>query len=345
MESRIPSTETRSTDTASAKTVIPYRPGGICFRHITMQPKYVTLHYPSSDAVVLLNRIYDAGGPSVASQQGEVASFLTPPDSQLLSTYQRNCMVMSISSIPNGDDEDAMGIKFLRAYFFLEHQLRRRSSVASAGTFVLENDVVRQSVGAILGYVERSLRRNPTDFHHCLESLRLCVKLLDHHSTSDVQKQWFTAVRDAFVRTSTKCLQSFEHGGMQKPFALLQILAGSTTLAPQLAESLLKLLSESLLILMDWDLSQLLPESILDVLSRVSYYVLLIEKALPRLSPGNRKRLIHLYPDVHPTIRVHFPLLASSLIRLQAQLAWKPHTSQMVFFLIVLLSVVLFFMP
>lgn len=225
---------------------------------------------------------------------------LTPPDSQSTSPT-----VTTSTAVPYDHD----GMEFLRAYFFLEHQLRSRSADS-----ILENDVIRQSVLAVLEHVDRSLQLNRSDFPRCLESLSLCIRLLDRHS------KWIPVIRENFLRTSTIWLESISRGNALKPFALLQILAESE-MAPLLSETLLKLLAESQLRLKEWDVTAFIPQPLLDILSATSYYMLLIEKALPRLSPGDRKRLVKLSSGIDPQIQLHFPLFASALIRLQGLLS------------------------
>lgn len=236
---------------------------------------------------------------------------LTPPNSQSTSS--------DISELnENKDDQGADQMDFLRAYFFLEHQLRNPSSTDN----MLENDAVRKSICSILDQVNFSLNRNSVDFPRCLEGLRLCVRLLERHS------KWIPVVPDIFYRPCTSWLQSIllncnnsDDSYTLKVFTLLQILVGSSILAPLISESLLKLMAESQIHLMDWDVTKFLPQILVNILSGTSYLVLLMEKALPRLSSTDRKRLLGLFPHIEPRIQQNFPLLASSLIRLQTRLS------------------------
>ena len=249
-------------------------------------------------------------------------ALLTPPNSQLSSHN-------SPMSTSGGRSENADQTEFLRAFFYLEHQMRIHQPATDTGDRMLENEVIRQSILVVVHHVDRSLLMESTIyFPQCLESLRLCVRLLDRHS------RWSQTLRETFAQMAEKWLQlvldvNEPRQQVMKPFALLQVLADSKGLAPRLVESLLKKVAHCQLKLGEWQgaRNELVPDQLIVSFADASYLFVLLETAIARLAPIERNRFLCVpsqLPDVHPHVSLHFPLFALSLMRLQSKLAETP---------------------
>lgn len=265
-------------------------------------------------------------------------SLLTPPDSQSDSQPETTVALLpailettsSSSSSSPGDVEDVDRMEFLRAYFYLEHQLRSSrptpatisSSSSSSninGNEILEKDVIRQSVLSVLQHVELCAPKEQCDFSKCLDSLRVCVRLLDAHD------KWSQPVRAKFIELSSSWLQRVNHGdSVLRHYALLEILADSDGMAVQLAGSLVKSIAESQQRMNEWEwdgTELLIPRPVLAHFSSASYYFLLLEKTIPRMAPSDKSRFVTSLSHVEQRVHLNFPLFAASMMRLTHQLA------------------------
>ncbi|XP_046446566.1 uncharacterized protein LOC124195924 isoform X2 [Daphnia pulex] len=260
-------------------------------------------------------------------------SLLTPPDSQSDSQPETTVALLpatletsSSSSSSPGDVEDVDRMEFLRAYFYLEHQLRSSRPTPAAissssninGNEILEKDVIRQSVLSVLQHVELCAPKEQCDFSKCLDSLRVCVRLLDAHD------KWSQPVRAKFIELSSSWLQRVNHGdSVLRHYALLEILADSDGMAVQLAGSLVKSIAESQQRMneWEWDGTELIPRPVLAHFSSASYYFLLLEKTIPRMAPSDKSRFVTSLSHVEQRVHLNFPLFAASMMRLAHQLA------------------------
>ena len=200
---------------------------------------------------------------------------------------------------------------------------------------MLENEVIRQSVLAVVRHVDRSLETNSYStiyFPQCLESLNLCIRLLDQHS------RWSQTLRDTFAQLADKWLQfllaAVDNIDVMKSLALLQIVADSNGMAPRLVEWLLKKVTQCQEKLNEWQgaRNELVPDQLLASFADASYLFVLLETAVARLAPAERNRFLLVpsqLPAVEPRVSLHFPLFALSLMRLESQLAHRPTTSSL----------------
>lgn len=211
-------------------------------------------------------------------------------------------------------------MEFLRAYFYLEHQLRlsRSPSNNMRCTNILENDVVRQSVLSVLQHIEREASKDKSDFPKCLDSLHVCVQLLDRHD------KWSPAIQEKFTELSSCWLERVAQGdSVLKHYSLLQTLVDSNGMAVQLAAILVKSIAESQQRIKEWewDGTELIPLPVLAHFSNASYYILLLEKTFSRLAPSDKTRFVTVLSHVEQRVHLNFPLFAASLMRLAQQLA------------------------
>ena len=258
-------------------------------------------------------------------------SLPTPPDSQSDSQPDTTVALLpaTLETTNSPEDvEDVDRMEFLRAYFFLEHQLRLsrppppQSTPASSssinGNEIMEKDVIRQSVLSVLQHIELSAPKEQCDFSKCLDSLRVCVRLLDSHD------KWNQSVRDKFIELSSSWLQRVSHGdSVLRHYALLEILADSDGMAVQLAGNLVKSIAESQQRMneWEWDGTELIPRPVLAHFSSASYYFLLLEKTIPRMAPSDKSRFVTSLSHVEQRVHLNFPLFAASMMRLAHQLA------------------------
>ena len=264
-------------------------------------------------------------------------SLLTPPDSQSDSQpdttvallRQPTLSLTSTTCIPeNVEDVDRM--EFLRAYFYLEHELRlsRPSSTSSQGRSsrniingnneILEKDVIRQSVLSVLQHVEINAPKEQCDFSKLADSLRVCVRLLDSHD------KWSQPVREKFIELSSSWLQRLVQGdSVLRHYALLEILADSDGMAVHLAGNLVKSIAESQQRMneWEWDGMELIPRPVLAHFCSASYYFLLLEKTIPRMASSDKSRFVAILSHVEQRVHLNFPLFAASMMRLAHQLA------------------------
>lgn len=281
--------------------------------------------------IALIHFILGSNSSSSFSESSEMTIYrtrhrqmalLTPPNSQ--SSSLNNSSAMSTASVESRENDDQT--EFLRAFFYLEHQMRIQPHT---GDRMLENEVIRQSILVVVRHVDRSLMELNSNttiyFPQCLESLRLCVQLLDTHS------RWCQTLRETFAQLAEKWLQlvldvNEPRQQVMKPFALLQVIADSKGLAPRLVESLLKKVAHCQQKLNEWQGSrnELVPDQLIVSFADASYLFVLLETAIARLGPVERNRFLSIpsqLPDVHPHVSLHFPLFALSLMRLQSKLA------------------------
>jgi len=262
---------------------------------------------------VLLALKGSSGGELALSGRGgtpgnghQVASVLTPPCTQKEEASGAHCRTATASA--RSDDP----VAFLRAYFYLEHRLRCRQ------TDPLNEDVLRQSVFSVLRQAERSAAADRSDFPRCLESLRMCVSLLDSHCDR------ISGLADRFSATCSNWLQSISAGrNGAKYFALLQILAGCN-FAPLLVDLVVKKIVTTQQSLKEWHFDgTVVPRPIFKDFMNSSHFFLLLEKMIPRLNlsdPSLAQRHVAALSDVHPNVQLHFPLFAASMMRCASQL-------------------------
>lgn len=250
---------------------------------------------------------------------------LTPPDSQQSLSSQPNgrtsCTTLALLPATSNKTDQATDVnrmEFLQAFFYLEHHLRLSRSPGMVGNNLLENDVVRQSVLSVLQHVERNASKENSDFTKCLDSLRICVQLLDRHD------KWSRAIRDKLTELSSSWLLRVTQGdNVLKHYALLQILADSNGMAVLLADILVKAIIESQerISQWEWDGMELVPRTVLVHFFSASYYILLLEKTIPRMAPSDKTRFVSVLSHIEQRVHLNFPLFAASMMRLSHQLA------------------------
>lgn len=261
--------------------------------------------------------VFETADTIISPDPHHSQAILTPPDSQ--SDSQQLCTTLSppSTSFSNGADDDGDRMEFLRAYFYLEHQLRL-SRPPSTNNEILEKDVVRQSIMSILQHVDRYVSKDRSDFPKCLDSLRVCVRLLDRHN------KWSPPIRHKFIELYSSWLQHVTEGdSVLKHYALLEILADSDGMAVQLAGTLVKSIAESQQRIneWEWDGMELIPRPVMSHFSIASYYFLLLEKTIPRMAPADKSRFVTVLSHVEKRVHLNFPLFAASMMRLSHQLA------------------------
>lgn len=250
---------------------------------------------------------------------------LTPPDSQQSLSSQPNssthCTALALlpsTSKKTDQVADVNRMEFLQAFFYLEHHLRLSRSPTTVGNNILENDVVRQSVLSVLQHVERNATKENSDFSKCLDMLRICVQLLDRHN------KWSPAIRDKFTELSSSWLQRVTQGdNVLKHYALLETLADSDGMAVLLAGILVKAIVESRQRISEWEWGgmELIPRTVLAHFFSASYYILLLEKTIPRMAPSDKTRFVSALSHIEQPVHLNFPLFAASMMRLSHQLA------------------------
>ena len=219
----------------------------------------------------------------------QVALVMTPPSTQKEAT-----------NVTNGTDDS---MAFLRAYFYMEHQLRCRP------TDPLSENTIHQSVLSVLQRIDRNADSD-CDLTQCFESLRMCIRLLD------TQTNWPKKISERFTEAVCKWLQSVNHGrNVGKYFALLQIVTESN-LAPVLADLIVKRIINSQQMLKEWRFDGgLIPRPILYSFMNSSHFFVLFEKTIPRLSVSARKKHSATFSDINSNVQLHFPLFAASMMR------------------------------
>ena len=192
---------------------------------------------------------------------------------------------------------------FLRAVFYIEHELRCRP------TDSLNESVIRQSVLSVIQHIDRCIESH-SDLTQCFESLRMCVHLLDS------QANWPRSVSKRLTEAVYKWLQLVNRGhNAGKYFTLLQIVTESN-LAPDLAEMIVKRITDLQQMFKEWRFDGgLIPRPILYDFMNSSYFFLLFEKTIPRLSVLARKRHFATFSDTNSNVKLHFPLFAASMMR------------------------------
>lgn len=247
----------------------------------------------------------------------------TPPNSQSIETLPGlplACLTSSSRTEGNASDHS----EFLRAFFYLEHRLRadRQSINGVHNNEISENDVVSRSVFTVLRHVKQGMDLNEPTFKTCRDSLHVCLQFLEHQST------WTQAIRDELAEISCHWLNYLQDNDhmMTKVFSLLIILAESQSMAIALADFLANRMMESQKVLSTWkwDGQNLLPQNILCQFCSTSFYLLLLEKTIPRLTPNVKSRLISTLSQVEPGVHTHFPLFSFSILRIVNLLSCSP---------------------
>lgn len=246
---------------------------------------------------------------------------LTPPNSQTDSQVEETCSALALHQPASSSHfrvDNDLTLDFLRAFFYLEHQLKM--SPALAGQHRIEtNDVLAKSVLAVLRFIDTDLRRaGRADFSQCLDGLHVCVQLLDR------QTCWNPAVSERLALLLPAWLDSMAGDGLIRSFSLLHILAGSSGMAGRLADELLKRISDSLRTFnsWEWDGAVTMPQSLLSHFAQTAYHLLLLERTIDRLAVSDKKRFVSSLPPLEARVYLHFPLLAASVMRLTHLLAF-----------------------
>ncbi|KAK4018179.1 hypothetical protein OUZ56_000248 [Daphnia magna] len=246
---------------------------------------------------------------------------LTPPDSQSDSQPNTTLALPTLApNIPENDKADADHMTFLRAYFYLDHQLRLNRQpppLIGLNNEILEKDVVRQSVLSVLQHVDSNTPKEQSDFSRCLDSFRVCVRLLDSHG------KWSQSMLNKFIELSSCWLKRVMQGdNVLRYNALLDILADSNGMAVLLAETVVKAIAESheRMNEWEWDGVELIPRPVLTHFFASSYYFLLLEKTIPRMGSSDRSRFQTVLSHVGQRVHINFPLFAASMMRLAHQL-------------------------
>ena len=216
---------------------------------------------------------------------------LTPPDSQS----------RDVSLDLQDQNEQVL---FLRAYFYLEHQLRAQPEF-------LEDDVIQQSISTVLRHVDGSIRRNRIDSVKCMESFHNCVRLLDTHHKWNV-----SILSHRFTEMAARWLHSIRSSDQSGAYcSLLQILADSdfaARLGPLVVEQIARMQTS----ISSWQSPDaLIPRKIADDFMASSYYFTLLETLIPRLSGAEKQSHVTLLPPIDDGVQVHFPLFAASLMK------------------------------